>query len=165
MSPLKILLDEQVPQPALDPVRFMLRDHRVDHVQKINNWKGKPDLQLMPDMCRRGYAVLVTADVAQLQDHEECAAIKKAGIHHVRFARHGRGIAQTASAIATIVAGLPLVIPMLEQATGQRLVELTIVKCGDTRYKITDPDREPPSPYWPGRKTTTRTRPRRPRTD
>lgn len=134
--------------------------HQVDHVQEIR-WKGKPDRNLIPDMRRRGYMVLVTADINQLEDYDECTAIKKAGIHHVRFERHGRGVAETASAIATIVAGLPLVIPQLENASGQRLVELAVVKCGDARYKITDPEREPPSRYWPGRKATTRTRPRR----
>ena len=160
MSGLKILLDEQVPEPALAPLRSMLPRHTVDHVQKIN-WKGKPDLQLIPDMSKRGYSMLVTADVNQLEDHDECTAIKKAGIHHVRFEPHGRGVAQTASAIATILAGLPLVVPVLERAQGQRLVELTVVRCGDARYKVTDPEREPPSSYWPGRKSTTRRRPRR----
>ncbi len=156
---MKILLDEQVPEPALDPLRFMLPGHQVDHVQRIR-WKGKQDLQLIPDMATRGYLMLVTADTGQLEDHEECAAIKKAGIHHVRFERHGRGIASTASAIATVVAGVPIIVPLLEDQP-QRLVELGVVKCGQTRYKIVDPEREPPTQYWPGRKTVRRRRPPR----
>jgi hypothetical protein len=159
VTPVKILLDEQVPEPALQPLQFMLPGHQVDHVQSIR-WKGKQDLQLIPDMAKRDYLVLVTADIAQLEDHEECAAIKKAGIHHVRFERHGRGIASTASAIATVVAGVPMVVPLLE-GQPQRLVELGVVKCGQTRFKIVDPERDPPTLYWPGRKSVQRRHPPR----
>lgn len=158
---MKILLDEQVPEPVLEPLRHLLRNHHIDHVQHLTGWKGKQDVNLFPDMRKRGYTVLVTADIDQLQDYDECTAIKKAGIHHVRFERHGNGVAQTASAIATVVAGLPLVIPELERAPGQRLVELRAISCSKRRYHILDPDRNPPSQYWPGRKTTTRIRPRR----
>jgi len=147
-----ILLDEQVPELVLEPLRALLAGHRVDHVQKIG-WKGKRDLNLIPDMRRRGYAALVTADTDQLVNHEECRAIKKAGIHHIRFDRAGSGGAMTASAAATVIAALPLVIPRLEAAPGQRLVALKLVRCGETQFTITDPEERPPTQYWPGRRT------------
>lgn len=152
-----ILLDEQVPEHVLEPLRLLLPRHRIDHVQQIG-WKGKQDLHLIPDMTRRGYAALVTADVDQLENHEECRAIKKAGIHHIRFDRSGSGMAMTASAIATVIAGLPLVVPRLEGASGQRLVELKLVRCNDAQFTISDPDRDPPTQYWPGRGSTNRRR-------
>jgi hypothetical protein len=156
-SAMDILLDEQVPELALGPLRALLSNHRIEHVQKIG-WKGKQDLNLIPDMKRRGYTVLVTADTDQLSDHDECRAIKKAGIHHVRFDRSGRGAAMTASAVATVIAGLPLVIPRLEDESGQRLVALKLVPCCDAQFTITDPERDPPTQYWPGRRTVNRRR-------
>ncbi|WP_173077969.1 hypothetical protein [Phytohabitans rumicis] len=152
-----ILLDEQVPELVLAPLRSLLSGHRIDHVQKIG-WKGKQDVNLIPDMKRRGYAVLVTADVDQLEDHEECRAIKKAGTHHVRFDRSGSGTAMTASAVATVIAGLPLVIPRLDAEPAQRLVVLKLVRCKETQFTITDPEKDPPTQYWPGRRTVSRRR-------
>jgi hypothetical protein len=152
-----ILLDEQVPELALGPLRALLSGHRIEHVQKIG-WKGKLDVNLIPDMRRRGYVALVTADTDQLKDHEECRAIKKAGIHHIRFDRSGKGAAMTASAVATVIAGLPLVIPRLEDEPGQRLVALKLVPCSETQFTITDPETDPPTQYWPGRRTVNRRR-------
>jgi hypothetical protein len=154
---MNLLLDEQVPEHALGPLRTLLPRHRIDHVQQIG-WKGKPDLNLIPDMSRRGYAALVTADVDQLEDYEECRAIKKAGIHHIRFDLSGKGVAMAAGAIATVVAGLPLVVPRLEREPGQRLVELKTVRTGESQFTITDPEKDPPTLYWPGRNTVHRRR-------
>lgn len=146
---MKILLDEQVPEPVIDPLEHLLRWHQVHHVQRIG-WKGKKDLNLIPDLAARGYQVLVTADVNQLHDERECKLIKKYGFHHVRFQQVGRGVLATGSAISTIVAGLTAVVPELDEADGQRLVLLKSVKCGATQYEMCDPVADPPS-YWPGR--------------
>ncbi|MEV4417845.1 hypothetical protein [Catellatospora sp. NPDC049609] len=148
---MKILLDEQVPQPVLTPLNQMLPHHQIDHVQTVG-WKSKKDVQLLNDLAKRGYEVLVTADLNQLYKPEECRLIKKNGFHHVRFEQSGLGIAQTASAIATVVAGLPVVLPILQKATGQRLVLLKTVKCNGDAHEICDPDIDPP-PYWPGRES------------
>jgi hypothetical protein len=129
----------------------MLRGHQVDHVQKIG-WKNKKDLSLLPDLAKRGYDALVTADLNQLQNEDEAKLIKRYGFHHVRFQQVGKGIAATASAMATIMAGLPAVIPELEKADGQRLVLLKLVKCNQAQYELTDPRVNPPT-YWPGRGT------------
>ncbi len=146
---MKILLDEQVPQPALSPLVHLLPRHQVDHVHTIG-WKGKKDLRLLPDLAGRGYEVLVTADVNQLYRQEECKLIKKYGFHHVRFEQTGTGVAATASAIATIVAGLTAVLPELEKADGQRLVLLKPVRCNKGQFDLIDPKVSPPN-YWPGR--------------
>ncbi|WP_435055958.1 hypothetical protein [Micromonospora aurantiaca (nom. illeg.)] len=147
---MKILLDEQVPEPVIGPLTHMLRSrHTVDHVQSIG-WKRKKDVRLLPDMAARGYEVLVTADLNQLYNENECKLIKKLGFHHVRFQQVGTGIAATASAIATIVAGLTAVLPELERAESQRLVLLKSVRSNKNQFEIIDPHTNPPA-YWPGR--------------
>jgi hypothetical protein len=156
---MKILLDEQVPLPVLAPLQHMLQPpHRLDHVNTIR-WKRKLDRQLIPDLRARGYAGLVTADLHQLEDPDEIRLIHKSGIHHIRFSRFGKGVHETASAIATVVAGLPAVITALEQADGQRLALLKLVKSGDVQCEILDPKVTPPNQYWPSRKTIGRHRP------
>jgi hypothetical protein len=159
----KILLDEQVPEPVIVPLGHMLRPrHTVDHVQTIG-WKHKKDARLFPDLAGRGYEVLVTADLNQLYHEDECKLIRKLGFHHVRFQQVGDGVAATASAIATIVAGLPAVLPELEQAESQRLVLLKTVRSDKRQFEIVDPRLDPP-PYWPGRgrggRSSTRNLPR-----
>jgi hypothetical protein len=143
----KILFDEQVPLPVLDPLVHMLPRHQIDHVQTVG-WKSKKDLQLLPDVAARGYEALVTADVNQLYRLDECKLIKKHGFHHVRFQQVGVGVASTASAIATIVAGLTAVLPELENVDGQRLVLLKPVRCDRGQFELVDPKINPPT-YWP----------------
>ncbi|WP_052720797.1 hypothetical protein [Actinoplanes rectilineatus] len=146
---MKILLDEQVPEPVIDPLNHLLRWHQIDHVQRIG-WKGKKDFKLLPDLAARGYEVLVTADVNQLHDQAECKLIKKYGFHHVRFEQSGKGVMAAGGAIATVIAGLTAVVPVLEKADGQRIVLLKSVRCGPAQYVLCDPKEQPPA-YWPGR--------------
>ncbi|QOC92177.1 PIN-like domain-containing protein [Micromonospora craniellae] len=147
---MKILLDEQVPEPVLDPLGHLLRSrHTVDHDQTIG-WKRKKDIHLLPDLAARGYHVLVTADLNQLYREDECKLIHKHGFHHVRFKQVGTGVTATASAIATIVAGLPAVLPELECAESQRLVLLKPVRSSKSQFEMVDPRVDPP-PYWFGR--------------
>lgn len=101
-------------------------------------------------MAARGYDILVTADLNQPYREEECKLIRKYGVHHVRFKQVGTGITATASVIATIVAGLPAVLPELEHANSQRLVLLKSVRSDKKQFEIVDPRLDPP-PYWPGR--------------
>ncbi len=132
------------------PLGHMFRNrHTVDHVQTIN-WKRKKDIHLLPDLAARGYEVLVTADLNQLYHEDECKLIRKHGFHHVRFQQLGSGVNAMASAIATIVAGLPAVMPELENAASQRLVLLKPVRSDKKQFEIVDPRLSPP-PYWPGR--------------
>jgi hypothetical protein len=156
---MKILLDEQVPLPVLEPLRHLLHpSHKIDHVDAMG-WKSKPDLNLIPDLRARNYVGLVTADLSQLENPDEVRVIHRTGIHHIRFRQYGKGIHKTASAIATIFAGLPAALAALEQATGQRLVQLKLVKSGDIQLEIIDPSVTPPNQYWPHRKMSGRHRP------
>lgn len=109
--------------------------------------KGKKDINLIPDLATRGYQILVTADVNQLYRNDERKLIKKYGFHHVRFQQVGKGVSAMAGAIATIVAGLPAVLPELERADSQRLVLLKAVRSDGKRFTIVDPRVEPPT-YW-----------------
>jgi hypothetical protein len=63
---LRILLDEDVSQPLLEPLRRILKPHAVDHVNDIV-WKGKKDVQVLRDAPVRGYGMLVTHNLGQLR--------------------------------------------------------------------------------------------------
>jgi len=67
---LRILLDEDVSQPLLEPLRRILKPHAVDHVvDHVNDivWKGKKDVQVLRDAPVRGYGMLVTHNLGQLR--------------------------------------------------------------------------------------------------
>jgi hypothetical protein len=61
---------------------------------------------------------LITRDRAQFSDPRECDAIKKSGLHHVRYAQRpgSRGLAL---ALGAIIAAMPMVMEELETATAQ----------------------------------------------
>src|SRR6266536_6553770 len=81
---MQILLDEDVPIQVLQILRRVLKCHDVDHVEAIR-WKGKKDVFLIADAATRGYHLLLTNNRKQLADPRECDAIKKSGMHHVRY--------------------------------------------------------------------------------
>jgi hypothetical protein len=118
----------------------------VAHISGLS-WKGKKDLRVLPDARDAGYHVLITRDRAQFNDPRECDAIKKSGLHHVRYAQRprSRGLAL---ALGAIIATMPMVMEELENATGQRLVQIVSIE-PRRRFEITDPRRTPPSAYWP----------------
>jgi hypothetical protein len=146
---MRLLLDEDVPLQLVDPIRHLLREHTVDHVEEVG-WKGKKDRFLLPDARRRKYDALVTNDSAQLDSIEESRAIKDSGLHHIRYRQDTRrGIEGLALAIASVVAAIRQVVIELEQEDGQRLVEIQSIQSGK-RHKMTDPRLDPPK-YWPSR--------------
>jgi predicted nuclease of predicted toxin-antitoxin system len=140
----KILLDENVPIQALEILRKTLRGHDIDHVESIR-WKGKKDLQLLPDTAAAGYAVFVTKDANQLNDPKETNLIKRSKLHHIRFGQD-EGVSGFARAVGALVAAMPDVVEDLEAANGQRLVEITKLD-RRKRHKVTNPRKDPP-PYW-----------------
>jgi hypothetical protein len=145
----KVLPDEDVPKQLLEPLRHLLRGHLVDHVEDLG-WKGKKDRFLLPDARRRGYDALVTNDSGQLHSAEESRAIRDSGLHHVRYHQDPRrGIDGLAVAMASVMAAIRPIVYELEQADGQRLIEIQSVTPG-RRHKTTDPRIDPP-PYWPSR--------------
>ena len=141
---MRILLDEDVPVQVLEILRRVLVDHEIDHVDTIR-WKGKKDPVLIPNAASRGYDVLVTNDLGQLNDPDECRAIRRARIHHVTF-RIGDGLRGLALAVAAIVAAMPRLVDELAGSSGQRLGEITSVK-DQRRHTLIDPRKDPP-PYW-----------------
>ncbi len=95
-----------------------------------------------------GYDVLITRDRAQLNDPSECAAIKKSGLHHVRYTQRLEGMRGLALAFGALIAAMPMVMQQLQEADSQRLVKITSIDPRQ-RFDITDPRRTSPSPYWP----------------
>ncbi|MGH3765020.1 MAG: DUF5615 family PIN-like protein [Pseudonocardiaceae bacterium] len=67
---MKLLLDEDVPVQLVEPLRRLLHEHQVDHVQDLG-WKGKKDRFLLPDARGKGYDALLTNGSAQLDSAEE----------------------------------------------------------------------------------------------
>lgn len=103
---MRILLDEQVPEPAVEPLRRLLAAHEVDHGRQ-----------------RGRYDVVVSTDDAV------------PGFHRVRFRPVGAGIARTASALATVIAGLPAAVARLDGESTPCVVVLAAVRPG--RYEVT----------------------------
>ena len=157
-----VLLDEDVPVQLLEPLRRLLPEHRVDHVEAIG-WKGKKDRYLLPDAAQRGYNALLTNDSAQLDSAEESRAIRDSGMHHIRYAQDPRrGVDGLALAMAAVMAAIRPVLRELATADGQRLVRIDSIAAG-RRHSSVDPRSNPP-PYWPSRVGQPRRARRSPRT-
>jgi hypothetical protein len=73
--------------------------------------------RVLPDARDAGYNVLITRDRAQFSDPRECDAIKKPGLHHIRYAQR-QGARGLALALGAIIAAMPMVMEELEIATG-----------------------------------------------
>jgi hypothetical protein len=144
---MRILLDEDVPIQVLDILRWLLKqqDHEVKHVQELG-WKGKKDRFLIAEAAAKGYSLLLTNNRKQLFNPQECTAIKKSGMHHVRYDQPP-GLRGLALAVAAIVAAMPSVVEELEKASGQRLVWIQGLQ-PRRRFEIKDPKQDPPD-YWP----------------
>ncbi|WP_206685758.1 hypothetical protein [Kribbella qitaiheensis] len=92
--------------------------------------------------------MLVTNDASQLDDPDETDAIKKSGLHHVRYGqRYDLGLSGLALALGALIASMPLVMADLTKATGQRLVRINGLDPRG-RHEVTDPAKSPPR-YWP----------------
>jgi PIN like domain len=144
---MRILVDEDTAVQVVQPLTHVLFGHQVDHVSDIS-WKGKKDRQVLPDASRAGYGALITRDRAQLDDPDECDAIKKSGLHHVRYTQRSEGMRGLGLAIGALIAAMPLVMEKLVEADGQRLIKITAIE-PKARFDMTDPRRTPPSNYWP----------------
>jgi len=139
----RILCDQDVPEPLLDPLRHLLRgDHAVEHVNHIR-WTGKQDRFVYPDAKRRGYDVILTNDANQLNDADETDAIRRSGLHHVRYSHRHLGTKGLALAMGGILAAMPGVVDEHIRADGQRLVRIAAISPHD-RFDVVDPRRDPP---------------------
>lgn len=144
---MRILLDEDCPGPLLRVLRHLLPRHTVDLVTELK-WSGKKDIHVLADAKRHHYDMIVTKDRNQLDDPDECNAIKKARLHHVRFRQRRKGMEGLALAIGAVISAMPSLLTELEKAEGQRLAHIAGLN-PDGRFEITDPRKTPPSKYWP----------------
>jgi hypothetical protein len=143
---MRVLIDEDTAVQLVDPLSHVLVGHDVTHIAHLS-WKGKKDRQVLPDAKGAGFHVIITRDRAQLSDPAECDAIKKSGLHHVRY-RQGQGTRGLALALAAVIAAMPMAIEELVKAKSQRLVLVSSID-PRRRFEITDPRVTAPSPYWP----------------
>lgn len=144
---MKVLLDEDVPQPVLHLVEHLLRGHEVRHVSQLD-WSGKKDVPLIGDAARRGFNVLVTQNVGQFNDPAECDAIKRSGMHHISY-EVPPGLKGLGLASGALCAAIHPVVAELEALSKQHIVKITSLDKSRKRYNVTDPTIDPPSPYWP----------------
>jgi hypothetical protein len=143
---MRVLLDEDVPVPLIKLVRHILRGHEVDHIAEIG-WMGKSDVNVYKDARARGYDLVVTNDSRQLNDPNECDAIKKSGKHVVLYDTDD-GLQDLALASGAICAAIRPAVEDLATRTRQHLVRITGLAARKKRYRISDPAQDPPSPYW-----------------
>jgi PIN like domain len=118
---MRLLIDEDTAVQLVEPLRHVLLGHEVAHISDLS-WKGKKDVRVLPDAKSAGYHVLITRDRAQFSDPRECDAIKKSGLHHVRYSQR-EGARGLALALGAIIAAMPILMEELEIAAGQRLVQ------------------------------------------
>jgi hypothetical protein len=143
---MKVLLDEDVPQPVISLVEHLLRGHQVAHVALLD-WSGKKDVPLFGDAARRGFEVFVTQNIGQFRDPAECDAIKRSGMHHISY-QVPPGLKGFGLASGALVAAIQPIVTELDSITKQRIVRITGLNTNRKRYEVTDPALDPPSPYW-----------------
>jgi len=129
---MKVLLDEDVPVPLIQLVRHLLKGHTVDHVYEVG-WKGKSDVNIYKDARARGYDVVITNNIRQLNDTEECDAIKKSR-KHLDLYNMEKGLQGLTLASGAICAAIRPVVEDLTTRTRQHLVRITALASGRRRY-------------------------------
>ena len=144
---MRVLINEDTAVQLLEPLRNPLPGHEVDHVARIN-WSGKGDRHVLADAKNARYHVIITRDRSQLSDPDECDAIKKSKLHHVRYRQRREGTRGLALALGAVIAAMPMVMDELAEADGQRLIHIAGLDPRN-RYDSTDPKERPPSQYWP----------------
>ncbi|WP_037912159.1 DUF5615 family PIN-like protein [Actinacidiphila yeochonensis] len=145
---MRILVDENVPVQILGILRQVLLRQDVQHIGEIG-WSGKKDLTVLADASAKGFEAFLTRDGRQLENPSEAAAIKKSGIHHIRFSQSQKGMPGLGLAMGAVIAAMPLVVPELETASGQRLVHIKgLTPEPRHRFDLVDPAKAPPA-YWP----------------
>jgi PIN like domain len=143
---MRLLLDEDVPQPLLRLLQHLLRGHEVEHVSSVG-WKGKKDRPLYRDAAEKGFNAILTNDISQFKDPTECRAIQRSGLHHISYELED-GLDGLAMASAAICAAIRPVIAALETARNQRIVRVHGLARSRRRFDISNPATDPPSNYW-----------------
>lgn len=143
---MKVLLDEDVPVPLISLIQHLLRGHDVLHIKDLK-WNGKKDPDVYKDAKARGFDAIVTNDLKQLDDPRECRAIRRSGLHHIRYDLQN-GLSGLGLATGAVCAAILPVIDELVIVGGQRLVHIRSLSGSTSRYSVQDPTTDPPA-YWP----------------
>jgi hypothetical protein len=142
----KLLLDEDVPEPLLPLLERLILEHEVQHVASVK-WKSKKDIPLFADAKAKKFEVLLTNNLGQLQNPDECKALQRSGLHCIYYTLDpGRqGLAMACGAICAAIRPIML---ELADAPSQRLVFIQAL-AKRKRYQTINPATSPPSKYWP----------------
>ncbi|TPG17047.1 DUF5615 family PIN-like protein [Pedococcus bigeumensis] len=143
---MKVLLDEDVPQPVIRLVAHLLRGHEVKHVSELA-WLGKKDVPLIGDAARRGFRVFVTQNIGQFNVPAECDAIKRSGMHHISY-EVPAGLKGLGLASGALCAAIHPIVAELDKVQPQRIVKIVSLDSSRRRYEVSDPAVDPPSAYW-----------------
>lgn len=143
---MRALLDENVPEPLIEPLEWLLHGHDIAHVGK--RFKGIKDLQLYDKARRNRYDLIISADTSQLLDVDICKAIQRSGIHAVYFDTGVSNLDALAAASASLLLSMRPVLATLEKAEGQRVVVIDLIR-GRPLHRVIDPRKEAPSAMWP----------------
>ncbi|MDH2429163.1 hypothetical protein [Sphaerisporangium sp. TRM90804] len=145
---MRLLLDENVPSPLHRALTAFILSHEIVHLLDLPQWSGTRDEQLYPRAAAEGLHVVLTNDGRQMQRPREVAAIRAAGLHRIEYPHKHAGLAGMGVAIATVLAGLPGALEVLEDADGQRLITLRGVDpTPASRLRVIDPAVTPPK-WW-----------------
>ena len=147
---MRLLVDEGVPVPLLEPVRRTNKRHVFEHVTE-RGWAGTKD-QPFQRAAKNGYDGIVAVDVEQLSDPAEWRALRRSRLHHISLSQ-GRtvsraGAAGLARVLASFIVALPYVLAELEDVDGQRIVQIRLLSAA-ARQVAYDPRTERGRyPYW-----------------
>jgi hypothetical protein len=146
---MRLLLDENVPRPLHQVLASFLLNHEITHLLDLPGWSGTKDETLYPQAAAKGFQVVVTNDGRQMQRQREVAAIAASGLHRIEYPHKHPGLVGMGVAIATVAAGLPSALALLEEVDGQRLIALRSIDPGvGSRLRVVDPTASPPK-FWP----------------
>ncbi|MGI5286276.1 hypothetical protein ACQEVF_23460 [Nonomuraea polychroma] len=146
---MRLLLDENVPKPLHRILTTFLLNHEIVHLLELDGWSGTRDESLYPLAAADGFDVILTNDGRQMQRPREVAAIAASGIHRIEYPHKHPGLVGMGVAVATVSAGLPGALALLEESDGQRLITLRGVDpTTASRMRFVDPAKTPPK-FWP----------------
>ncbi|MBF8187839.1 DUF5615 family PIN-like protein [Nonomuraea sp. K274] len=146
---MRLLLDENVPRPLHQVLTSFVLNHDIVHLLDLSGWSGTRDETLYPRAAAEGFHVVLTNDGRQMQRPREVAAIAASGLHRIEHPHKHPGLVGMGAAIATVAAGLPSALALLEESSGSRLITLRGVDPTlASRLRVTDPALNSPK-FWP----------------
>ncbi|WP_308249785.1 DUF5615 family PIN-like protein [Sphaerisporangium fuscum] len=145
---MRLLLDENVPKQLRQALDAFILNHEITHLLELPGWSGTRDESLYARAAAEGFHVILTNDGRQMRREREVAAIRVSGLHRIEYPHRHAGLTGLSIAIATVAAGLPGALALLEEADGQRLIALRgIDPTPSNRLHVVDPKISPPK-FW-----------------